>query len=128
MRISLQGLSVFSEAFITLKDHNPNFRNKPTCRLIDPCKLELGKVSQQLVEQFVYDVKHHQALEKIPTTSSIGLIPLKMKTKTCSYSITNTLLEKLLTVASRFSIISVRDIFFFFFYGGSLMDVASQTA
>ena len=41
---------------------------------------------------------------------SIGLIPLKIKTKTFSYSITNKLLEKLLTVASRFSIISVGDI------------------
>ena len=39
------------EAFITLKDHKPNFRNKPTCRLINPCKPELGKVSKQLVEK-----------------------------------------------------------------------------
>ena len=39
------------EAFITLKDHKPNFRNKLTCRLINPCKPELGKVSKQLVEK-----------------------------------------------------------------------------
>ena len=58
----------------------------------------------------MYDVKHTKALGKIPTTSSIGLIQLKIKTKTCLYSITNKLLEKLLTVASRFSIISVGDI------------------
>ena len=34
------------ESFITLKDHKPNFRNKPTCRLINPCKPELGRVSK----------------------------------------------------------------------------------
>ena len=28
------------EAFITLEDHKENFRNKPTCRLINPCKPE----------------------------------------------------------------------------------------
>ena len=32
------------EAFITLKDRKDNVRNKPTCRLINPCKPELGKV------------------------------------------------------------------------------------
>ena len=25
-------------AFITLKDHKPNFQNKPTCQLINPTK------------------------------------------------------------------------------------------
>ena len=28
------------DAFITLKDHKPNFANKPTCRLINPTKSE----------------------------------------------------------------------------------------
>ena len=32
-----------AEAFITLKDHKENFVNKPTCRLINPTKTELGK-------------------------------------------------------------------------------------
>ena len=34
-------------AFITLKDHKPNFQNKPTCRLINPTKLEIGIVSKE---------------------------------------------------------------------------------
>ena len=29
------------EAFITLKDHKPNFANNPTCRLINPAKSEI---------------------------------------------------------------------------------------
>ena len=40
-----------SEAFITLKDHKPNFTNKPTCRLINPCKSEIGKISKQILER-----------------------------------------------------------------------------
>ena len=39
-----------SEAFITLKDHKPNFTNKPTCRLINRCKSEIGKISKQILE------------------------------------------------------------------------------
>lgn len=38
-------------SFITLKDHKPVFANKPKCRLINPAKLELGKVSKQLLEK-----------------------------------------------------------------------------
>ena len=33
------------QAFITLKDHKDNFANHPTCRLVNPAKSELGKVS-----------------------------------------------------------------------------------
>ena len=36
-------------AKITLKDHKPNFRNKPTCRLLNPTKPEIGKISKQIL-------------------------------------------------------------------------------
>ena len=36
---------------MTLKDHKNNFRSNRTCRLINPSKNELGKVSKQLVEK-----------------------------------------------------------------------------
>jgi hypothetical protein len=38
-------------AFITLKDHKPNFQNKPTCRLINPTKSEIGKISKKILEK-----------------------------------------------------------------------------
>lgn len=38
-------------AFITLKDHKPNFANKPTCRLINPTKSEIGKVSKDILDR-----------------------------------------------------------------------------
>ena len=45
------------ESFITLKDHKENIKNKPTCRLINPCKPEIGKISKQLLEKIVKVVK-----------------------------------------------------------------------
>lgn len=38
------------QAFITLKDHKDNFNNNPTCRLINPAKSEMGKVSKVILE------------------------------------------------------------------------------
>ena len=38
------------DAFITLEDHKPNFTNKPTCRLINPTKSEIGKVSKKILD------------------------------------------------------------------------------
>ena len=38
-------------SFITLKDHNDNFANKTTCRLINPCKSKLGKVNKLILEK-----------------------------------------------------------------------------
>ena len=43
--------TVKQEAFITLKDHKPNFQNNPTCRLINPRKSEIGKISKQILDR-----------------------------------------------------------------------------
>ena len=37
-------------AFITLKDHKDNFQSSLHCRLINPSKSELGKVSNSILE------------------------------------------------------------------------------
>ena len=37
-------------AFITLKDHKDNFETNPKCRLINPSKSELGKVSKTILD------------------------------------------------------------------------------
>ena len=39
------------ECFISLKDHKENFKNNPKCRLLNPTKCELGKVSKQILTQ-----------------------------------------------------------------------------
>ncbi|PFX28035.1 hypothetical protein AWC38_SpisGene7288 [Stylophora pistillata] len=39
------------DAFITLKDHKPNFQDNPSCRLINPSKPETGKISKHLLDE-----------------------------------------------------------------------------
>ena len=36
---------------MTLKDHKDNFCNETSCRLINPSKNELGKISKTIIEQ-----------------------------------------------------------------------------
>ena len=43
-------ISAKREAFVTLKDHKPNFNNNPACQLINPAKSEIGKVSKQILD------------------------------------------------------------------------------
>ena len=40
-----------TDASITLKDYKPNYTTNPKCRLINPSKSELGKVSEFLIEK-----------------------------------------------------------------------------
>ena len=37
-------------AFVTMKDHKDNFQSNSSCRLINPSKSEIGKVSKILLE------------------------------------------------------------------------------
>lgn len=45
-------------AFITLKDHKDNFANNPSCRLINPMKPEIGKISKQILERINKDIAY----------------------------------------------------------------------
>ena len=46
------------DAFITLKNHKPNCDNKPTCRLINPTKSEIGKIRGTQREYSSKPLKH----------------------------------------------------------------------
>ena len=35
-----------NEAFITIRDHKPNFPKNLACGLLNPCKSEIGKISK----------------------------------------------------------------------------------
>ena len=39
-----------NEAFITIKDHKPNFPENVTCGLLNPCKSEISKVRKVYLE------------------------------------------------------------------------------
>ena len=42
-----------SHAFVSLKDHKPDFRSNPKYRLINPAKGEMGHVSKSILERVV---------------------------------------------------------------------------
>ena len=59
------------EAFITLKDHKPNFENSPTCRLINPSKSEIGKISKQMLDRINCELANKLKLNQWKNTSAV---------------------------------------------------------
>ena len=51
------------EAYITLKDHKPDFPARVSCRLINPCKTEMGKISKTILQRIVSEVRTKTNLE-----------------------------------------------------------------
>ena len=45
------------DVYILFKDHKPNFINKLQTRLINPSKTELGKISKNIIQNIVTNVK-----------------------------------------------------------------------
>eukprot|EP00794_Sanderia_malayensis_P007476 gene7476-biopygen6026 len=58
-------------AFITLKDHKDNFDNNPTCRLINPAKSEIGRISKQILEKINTTIRTATALNQWKNTLSV---------------------------------------------------------
>ena len=40
-------------AYVTLKDHKPNFNNDPSCRLTNPTKSEIGHISKNILTKII---------------------------------------------------------------------------
>ena len=59
------------EAFITLKDHKPNFDNNPTCRLINPTKAEIGKISKRILDRINTKVVQTLQLNQWKNTKAV---------------------------------------------------------
>ena len=59
------------QAFITLKDHKENFKNNPTCRLINPAKSEMGLVSKEILERIITEMRSTTLLNQWKNTSSV---------------------------------------------------------
>ncbi|KAJ8023972.1 hypothetical protein HOLleu_36563 [Holothuria leucospilota] len=58
-------------AFVTIKDHKYNFPNNPSCRLINPAKSELGKVSQHIVNKINSCIRSKLSVNQWRNTSSV---------------------------------------------------------
>ena len=59
------------DAFITLKDHKPNFANKPTCRLINPTKSEIGKVSKKILDRIISTIAKKRNFDQWKNTTAV---------------------------------------------------------
>ena len=59
------------EAFVTMKDHKDNFMNNPKCRLINPTKSELGKVSKQILTKIVTALRMKTKMNSWKNTHSV---------------------------------------------------------
>ena len=60
-----------SPAFITIKDHKPNFPNKITCRLLNPCKSNIGKISKQHLEMINNEIRNVKQTNQWRNTTSV---------------------------------------------------------
>ena len=60
-----------NNAFITLKDHKPNFKNNPQCRLINPCKTEIGKISKQILDRINKTILQKTKLNQWKNTGQV---------------------------------------------------------
>lgn len=109
------------EAFVTLKDHKPNFANKPTCRLINPAKSELGRASKRVLQTIVKSVGNDRQLNLWRNTQDvIEWFKNIDKNTTTTFicfdivnfypSITEELLEKSLKFASKTTTITEQEI------------------
>jgi hypothetical protein len=63
--------TVQRESHITGKDHKENFRNNPKCRLINPTKPEIGKVSRSILQAKIAEVKSKSMLSQWKNTDCV---------------------------------------------------------
>ena len=59
------------ECFVSLKDHKDNFQNNPKCRLLNPTKCELGKVSQQILSKKLAIIRRKSELNQWKNVYSV---------------------------------------------------------
>ena len=110
-----------AKAFISLKDHKPDFENHPKCRLINPAKSQLGKVSKVILDKINRIIRTETQMNQWQNTSEaiswFKEIKDKHRKSFISFdivdfypSITEDLLDKAITWAKQFTLISDNDI------------------
>ena len=110
-----------NQAFITLKDHKENFENAPKCRLINPAKSILGRVSKQILESLNEATKRSTMVNQWKNTKCvIDWFKALTNKRTCTFipfdivdfypSITEELLAKSINHAKQHTTISNKDL------------------
>ena len=58
-------------AYITSKDHKENFRNNTKRRLINPSKIEVGRVSKKYLNDIIVDVSRKTEVHQWRNTAAV---------------------------------------------------------
>jgi len=58
-------------AFITLKDHKENFRSNPKCRLINPAKSDIGKISKSILQRVNSAIRSSSHVQQWKNTNEV---------------------------------------------------------
>ena len=58
------------EAYITLKDHKQHFYDNPKCRLINPKKSQIGKISKQMLQNINVQIRNIKCLKQWRNTTA----------------------------------------------------------
>ena len=107
-------------AFVTVKDHKEDFRSNTKCRVINPAKPDIGKISKQILENVVSVIKQKTQLKQWRNTSDVLTWFKQLKNKKrksfivfdiCSFypSITPVIMKKSLDWARNYVEISEED-------------------
>ena len=99
-----------SSSFITLKDHKENFLNRPTTRLLNPTKNQIGRISKHILQNINKTLPEQTKVNEWKNTQSIinwfKNIPNKHLYTFLMFGIKDfypSIKEKLLWVAIRFA-------------------------
>ena len=80
-------------AFITIKDHKPNFTTNPTYRLINPLKSEIGKISKHTLDNINTQLTNKLQLNQWKNTKAVTnwftALPNKNNTAFIQFDITD---------------------------------------
>ena len=60
-----------TEAYITIKDHKDEFPNKMLCRLINPSKPNIGKISKTILDTINKNIVRSTEINQPKDTSNV---------------------------------------------------------
>ena len=63
------GIMPRKKAYITVKDHKKEFRNNIICRLINPTKPNIGRISKQFLDRINQTIKSQLELKQFKNTN-----------------------------------------------------------
>ena len=124
--------------FITLKDHKPDFRQNPSCRLINPAKNQLEKVSKLIIEKISKNLISELHFNQWKNTNSVlkWFIDISNK-KDCSFiqldikefyrSINEEILTNAIQFAKLHTTIDDKDLRLIMHYRKSLLFFGNET-